>query len=110
MAYPEMRRTLRQQLLERAARYGGDLHRAGLGPAETAEAFAYFRRLVLKMVTDPRGRGGLLDEGQVRTLIETSDLLDAIFVAMLRAQGVGPGHAGRGADHPHTVAPAHGRH
>ncbi|MDR7532880.1 MAG: helix-turn-helix domain-containing protein [Armatimonadota bacterium] len=110
MAHPEVRRTLRQQLLERAARYGSDLRRAGVGPAEAAEAFAYFRHVVLKMVTDPRGRGGLLDEAQVRTLLETSDLLDAVFTAMLRAQDAAPGHPGRRADQRGATAPPPERH
>jgi excisionase family DNA binding protein len=95
MAQPEARRTLRQQLLARAARYGSELQRGGIGPAEAAEAFAYFRHLVLTMVTAPRGRGGLLDERQVRTLIETSDLLDAVFIAMLRAHEAAPVRPGR---------------
>jgi hypothetical protein len=37
------------------------------------------------MVTKSRGRGGMLDETQVKTLMEISDLLDAVFLAMLRA-------------------------
>ena len=41
--------------------------------------------LVLKTVTEPRGRGGMLDEDQARTLVEVSDLLDAVFMSVLRA-------------------------
>jgi excisionase family DNA binding protein len=82
---PGARRAVRLELLERAAAYGAELQRARVSPAEAAEAFGHFRRLLIKMVTEPRGRGGLLDETQVRTLLETSDLLDEIFQAMLRA-------------------------
>lgn len=82
---PAARRMIRLELLDRAAGYGQDLCRAGVSPAAAAEAFGYFRHLLLKMVTEPRGRGGLLDEAQVKTLIETSDLLDEVFQTMLRA-------------------------
>ena len=80
---PPSRRAVRTELLGRAKAYGEELHQAHVSPAEAAEAFGFFRHLVLKMVTDPRGRGGLLDEAQVKTLIETSDLMDEIFLAML---------------------------
>ncbi len=79
------RRAIRVELLDRARVYGVELHDAHVGPADAAEAFGFFRHLVLKMVTEPHGRGGLLDEAQVRTLLDVSDLMDAIFLTMLRA-------------------------
>lgn len=85
VAEPAARRSIREGLLEHSARYGTELERAGVGPADAAEAFGFFRELVLKLVTEPRGRGGMLDEGQVRTLLDVSTLLDEIFAAILRA-------------------------
>lgn len=85
VAKPAARKTIREQLLTRGRAYGLDLHGAGMSPADAAEAFGYFRHLVLQTVTEPRGRGGMLDEDQVRTLLDVSDLLDVVFVTMLRA-------------------------
>ncbi len=85
VADPRARKALRKQLQDHGRDYGAELRQAGLGPAEAAEAFGFFRHLVLEMVTEPRGRGGMLDEEQIRTLLEVSDLLDAVFLAMLRA-------------------------
>jgi excisionase family DNA binding protein len=85
LAEPAARRSIRASLLEQAGRYGAELERAGVGPADAADAFGFFRTLVLKLVTEPRGRGGLLDETQVRTLLEVSGLLDQIFAGILRA-------------------------
>ncbi|MDR7422060.1 MAG: helix-turn-helix domain-containing protein [Armatimonadota bacterium] len=85
MSEPQARRALRVQLLAHGRRYGREIRGAGLGPAEAAEAFGFFRGLVLKLVTEPRGRGGMLDETQIRTLLEVSGLLDEIFGAILRA-------------------------
>lgn len=85
VADPPSRRAVRADLLARAKAYGEELHHARVSPAEAAEAFGFFRHLVLKMVTDPRGRGGLLDEAQVKTLIDMSTLMDEIFLTMLRA-------------------------
>ena len=82
---PSSRRAIREELLGRAQAYGTELYQARVRPAEAAEAFGFFRHLVLKMVTEPRGRGGLLDEAQVRTLLDVSDLMDAIFLTMLGA-------------------------
>ncbi|MBM3469458.1 MAG: helix-turn-helix domain-containing protein [Armatimonadetes bacterium] len=89
---PGARKAIRQQLEEAGRDYGRQLRRAGLGTVEAAEAFGYFRHLVLEMVTKPRGRGGMLDEEQAQTLIEVSDLLDVVFLSVLRAwQEVPPG-------------------
>jgi excisionase family DNA binding protein len=85
LSEPVARRAVRDHLLEQAARYGTELEQAGVAPADAADAFGFFRELVLKLVTEPRGRGGMLDEGQVRTLLEVSTLLDDLFVAILRA-------------------------
>jgi excisionase family DNA binding protein len=82
---PDSRRATRERLLDQGRRYGADLRRAGVGPADAAEAYTYFRDLVLRLVTEPRGRGGMVDEHQVRTLREVSSLLDEVFVAVLRA-------------------------
>lgn len=79
------RNAIRRQLEEAGRDYGRELRRAGLGAVEAAEAFGFFRHLVLEMVTEPRGRGGMLDEEQVRTLVEVSDLLDVIFLSVLHA-------------------------
>lgn len=89
LAEPASRRTIREALLEQAGRYGAELERAGVGPADAADAFGFFRTLVLKLVTEPRGRGGLLDEAQIRMLLEVSGLLDEIFAGILRAWGKG---------------------
>ncbi|MBI3997742.1 MAG: helix-turn-helix domain-containing protein [Armatimonadetes bacterium] len=89
IAEPGARRTIRQELLEQARAYGAELHQAGVRPADAAEAFGYFRHLVLKMITDPRGRGGMLDERQVRALLDVSDLLDVVFLTMLRTWDAG---------------------
>jgi excisionase family DNA binding protein len=93
------RKALREQLLEEARRYGEELRNAGVTPSDSAEAFGHFRHLVLELVTKPRGRGGLLDEDQVRTLLEVSDLLDAVFVTMVRAIDAPPA-SGPGAPAP----------
>jgi excisionase family DNA binding protein len=85
VAEPASRRTQREQLLEEGHRYGQELREAGVTPSDSAEAFGHFRHLVLELVTKPRGRGGLLDEDQVRTLLDVSDLLDAVFLAMMKA-------------------------
>lgn len=85
VAEPAARKAIRERLLERGRAYGVELQQAGVGPADAAEAFGFFRHLVLQMVTEPRGRGGMLDEEQVRTLLDVSDLLDAVFPAMLCA-------------------------
>lgn len=82
---PRSRKTIRRQLEEAGRDYGRELRTAGLGTVEAAEAFGFFRHLVLEMVTKPRGRGGMLDEGQVRTLLDISDLLDVVFLSVLRA-------------------------
>ncbi len=79
------RKAIRQQLEEQSRDYGRELRRAGLGPVAAAEAFGFFRHLVIEMITEPRGRGGMLDEDQVRTLVEVSDLLDVVFLSVLRA-------------------------
>jgi hypothetical protein len=79
------RRSIREHLLEQAANYGTELQQAGVTPADAADAFGFFRELVLKLVTEPRGRGGMVDEDQVRTLLEVSSLLDDLFIAILRA-------------------------
>lgn len=94
VAEPASRREVRADLLARAKTYGEELHEAQVTPAEAAEAFGFFRHLVLKMVVDPRGRGGLLDEAQVKTLIGMSTLMDEIFLTMLRAwdHAGSPGH------------------
>ncbi len=84
-ADPRSRRSVRRKMEEHSRNYGRQLRRAGLGPVEVAEAFGFFRHLVLKTVTEPRGRGGMLDEDQARTLVEVSDLLDAVFMSVLRA-------------------------
>lgn len=85
VAEPASRKAIRHRLAEQGRAYGLELCHAGLGPGEAAEAFGYFRHLALAVVTKPRGRGGLLDEGQVRTLLEVSDLLDEVFLSILRA-------------------------
>lgn len=82
---PAARAQIRVGLIERERVYGIELREAGVSPADAAEAFGFFRHLVLDMVTEPRGRGGMLDEEQVRTLLVVSDLLDEVFHAMLRA-------------------------
>lgn len=82
---PQARRSLRAQLLAHGRRYGQEIRGAGLGPADAADAFGFFRGLVLKLVTEPRGRGGMLDEAQIRTLLDVSRLLDEVFGAILRA-------------------------
>jgi excisionase family DNA binding protein len=85
VATPPARAAIRARLVERERAYGLELRQAGVGPADAAEAFGFFRHLVLEMVTEPRGRGGMLDETQVRTLLNVSDLLDAVLHALLRA-------------------------
>lgn len=85
VAEPRARKTIRERLEDQGHEYGRELHQAGLSPADAAEAFAHFRHLVLTMVTEPRGRGGMLDEEQIQTLVDVSDLLDRVFLAMLRA-------------------------
>lgn len=85
VAEPGARKAIRERLLVMGGDYGRELHRAGLSPADAAEAFGHFRHLVLAMVTEPRGRGGMVDEAQMRTLVDISDLLDAVFHVMLRA-------------------------
>jgi excisionase family DNA binding protein len=85
MSEPQARKTLREHLLDHGRRYGREIRAAGVGPADAAEAFGFFRGLVLKLVTEPRGRGGMLDEAQIRTLLDVSGLLDEIFGAILRA-------------------------
>jgi excisionase family DNA binding protein len=92
---PAARQSIRDHLLAQARQYGIELERAGVGPSDAAEAFGFFRDLVLKLVTEPRGRGGLLDEAQVRMLLDASALLDEIFAMILRAW-----------DHGRAVAPA----
>lgn len=87
---PGARRALRESLIDQGRRYGRDLAAAGVSPADAADAFGFFRDLVLRLVTEPRGRGGLLDEEQVRMLLEVSGLLDEIFVTILRAWGPAP--------------------
>ncbi len=87
------RKRITEQLTEQGYEYGRELHQAGLNPADAAEAFGHFRHIVLEMVTEPRGRGGMLDEEQVHTLVDVSDLLDQVFGAMLRAWD----HRGRAA-------------
>lgn len=82
---PGARKQLRERLLDLGHQYGAELQAAGMTPANAAEAFGYFRHLVLELVTKPRGRGGMLDEEQVRTLLDASDLLDAVFLTMLHA-------------------------
>lgn len=79
------RKSIRRKLEEQSRQYGQELRRAGLGSVEAAEAFGFFRHLVLEMITEPRGRGGMLDEQQVKTLVEVSDLLDVVFLSVLRA-------------------------
>ena len=90
VAEPASRKAIRQRLLDRGREYGVELHAAGVQPADAAEAFGFFRHLVLKTVTEPRGRGGMLSEEQVRTLIEVSDLLDTVFLAMLHVLDAHP--------------------
>jgi excisionase family DNA binding protein len=85
VAKPVARKTIRAELLDQGRRYGIELQRAGMSPGDAAEAFGFFRHLVLKTVTEPRGRGGMLDEDQARTLLDVSDLLDVVFLTMLRA-------------------------
>jgi excisionase family DNA binding protein len=85
MGDPGSRRAIRERLLAQGQRYGVELEEAGVGPADAADAFGFFRDLVLKLVTEPRGRGGMLDERQVRTLLDVSTLFDEIFVAILQA-------------------------
>jgi excisionase family DNA binding protein len=85
VADPAVRKGLRDQLLDEADRYGQELGTAGVTATDAAEALAHFRHIVLGLVTKPRGRGGLLDEDQVRTLLDVSDLLDAVFLTMVRA-------------------------
>lgn len=85
VAEPASRGAIRARACEHAQAYGLDLRRAGVRPTEAAEAFKHFRHLMLDTITKPRGRGGMLDEAQVRTLLEVSDLLDGVFAAMLRA-------------------------
>jgi hypothetical protein len=85
VATPAARAEIRARLIERERAYGLELRQAGVSPADAAEAFGFFRHLVLEMVTEPRGRGGMLDEAQVRTLLIVSDLLDAVLHALLRA-------------------------
>ncbi len=92
---PEARTQIRMRLIERERVYGLELREAGVSPADAAEAFGFFRHLVLDMVTEPRGRGGMLDEEQVRTLLVVSDLLDEVFHAMLRAWDDQPARPGR---------------
>lgn len=98
VAKPAARKALKAQLLEQGRTYGIELQQAGMTSADAAEAFGYFRHLVLQTVTEPRGRGGMLDEEQVRVLLDVSDLLDTVFLAMLRAwSGTGP----KGRREPH---------
>lgn len=85
LAEPAARRAIRERLLRHAGQYGVELAESGVGPSEAAEAFGFFRGLILKLVTEPRGRGGMLDEDQVRTLLDVSSLLDEIFTAILGA-------------------------
>jgi excisionase family DNA binding protein len=82
---PAARGEIRKRLVELERTYGAELRKAGVSPGDAAEAFGFFRHLVLQMVTEPRGRGGMLDEEQVGTLLVVSDLLDAAFHAMLGA-------------------------
>jgi hypothetical protein len=89
---------VREALLGEARRYGQELRDAGVTASDAAEAFGHFRHLVLELVTKPRGRGGLLDEDQVRTLLDVSDLLDAVFLAMIKAIDAAA------APHPHGSA------
>jgi excisionase family DNA binding protein len=103
LAEPAARRSIREGLLEHAAAYGVELERAGVSPADAAEAFGFFRELVLRLVTEPRGRGGMVDEGQVRTLLDVSTLLDEIFAAILKAWDQ------RQAGHASPAAPQPGR-
>src|SRR3990170_582737 len=90
MGNPPSRRAIREHLLAQGQRYGVELEHAGVGPADAAEAFGFFRELVLKLVTEPRGRGGMVDENQVRILLEVSGLLDEVFVVILHAWDSGP--------------------
>ncbi|MGH2403674.1 MAG: MerR family transcriptional regulator [bacterium] len=85
VADPRARKSIREQLEDEGHEYGRELHDAGLSPADAAEAFGHFRHVLLQMVTEPRGRGGMLDEDQVHTLVDVSALLDQAFLAMLRA-------------------------
>jgi excisionase family DNA binding protein len=93
VAEPAARRPVHEHLLARSAQYGVELRQAGVTPADAAEAFAFFRELVLKLVTEPRGRGGMLDEQQVRTLLDVSALLDEIFATILLAWDRGESRA-----------------
>jgi excisionase family DNA binding protein len=107
IARPAERRTIRERLLDQAQAYGAELRRAGMDPADAAEAFSFFRHMVLKMITEPRGRGGMLDETQVKALIDTSGLLDAVFLVMLKAWSVtqAPGPRSRVSGHARAETP-----
>lgn len=85
VADTKARKNIKARLEDQGHEYGRELQQAGLSPADAAEAFGYFRHLVLEMMTEPRGRGGLLDEEQIHTLVDVSDLLDQVFLAMMRA-------------------------
>lgn len=85
MGEPGARRSIREHLLEQAKRYGANLTHARVAPADAADAFRHFRELILRLVVNPRGRGGMLDEAQIKTLLEVSTLLDEIFAEILRA-------------------------
>ncbi len=85
VAFPQSRDAIRAELRARALAYGIELKREGVVMTQAAEAFAFFRHLLLDLVTRPRGRGGMLDENQVGALVEVSDLLDEVFLEVMRA-------------------------
>lgn len=85
VAEPLSRKAIRRELRARACAYGVELRQEGVGLVQAAEAFGFFRHLLLEMITRPRGRGGMLDERQVGALVEVSDLLDEVFLEVMRA-------------------------
>lgn len=75
-----------------AADYGQVCARAGLSPAQTAEAFLYFRRSILESVHSTRMSGPHDPDGD-RIFLRTVDFFDALLVATIeshaRARGIG---------------------